>query len=403
MIELTCNDEAGLNQMTKIEKYLSEWAGKGLISSSQKDDIIRYEQERQGHDRTHWILYGFISLGIAVIGIGIISLVAANWDKIPPMVKLINNFLFLCAVAVAVYRVSGGKKEFFYEGFLSLFALLCLASIGLISQVFHTGGELYQALLLWLVIVFPLTLMARRDFLLYLWSAAAVVTYFFYAFSDHSYWYNLTKNHYFSILYTIFIMLPFVLLFLWQLFSWFAPLRRHGRIMALWMLPFFLLAVIIVDEFFAFSNINPHVPGVSYPVLVTAVPAMGLTFFSRKISLKEKALISGIGLLFLLILVPQELNTHIFFGGAGKFYGALFSLIMLLLGALYAIAGDRRRLFHLFTLLMGIRFLIVYFQVFEDLATTGFGLIVSGVIIIGVSLLWFKTRDRLEAWLRRVF
>jgi len=46
------------------------------------------------------------------------------------------------------------------------------------------------------------------------------------------------------------------------------------------------------------------------------------------------------------------------------------------------------RLFNLCINLIGLRFLIIYFQVFGSLATTGIGLIISGLIIIGAVVGW---------------
>jgi hypothetical protein len=48
---------------------------------------------------------------------------------------------------------------------------------------------------------------------------------------------------------------------------------------------------------------------------------------------------------------------------------------------------------------IGARFLIVYFQVFGSLATTGFGLIISGLIIICAAVLWFKKKEKFENWI----
>jgi hypothetical protein len=48
---------------------------------------------------------------------------------------------------------------------------------------------------------------------------------------------------------------------------------------------------------------------------------------------------------------------------------------------------------------VGLRFLIIYFQVLGDLATTALGLIVTGVAIVRISFLWFKKRSTIERWL----
>jgi hypothetical protein len=54
----------------------------------------------------------------------------------------------------------------------------------------------------------------------------------------------------------------------------------------------------------------------------------------------------------------------------------------------------RKRLFDIATLVLGIRFIVVYFQVFGSLAATGIGLILSGGFILFVAWGWYKYRGR---------
>ncbi len=385
--------------MKKLQKYLSDWAENGLITGVQAESILEYETSKSSDVRTRWVLYGFIILGVVVIGIGVISLIAANWERIPPMVKLINNLLFLSAVAFTVYKVSQKDNDIVFDALLALFVFLCLGSIGLISQVFHTGGELFQALAFWLVIVFPATLLGRRIFLVHLWCGAAVITYLQYAFSRKSYWYNLQSRHDFDLVYAIFIFLPFILLLLSQLFKRVAPLRRHGEALLMWTLPSLAGAIIWMDIFLSSKHMDP-VTGAALPVLIVGIPAAIISLADKEFSKREKVIVSVMSLLTLLILLPHEFSSTLFLGGVGKFFGALYTLVMLLLAGMIFIIRNNKKLFHLVTLLMGVRFLVVYFQVFENLATTGFGLIISGLIIIGAAMLWFKKRDNLEGWLR---
>ena len=63
---------------------------------------------------------------------------------------------------------------------------------------------------------------------------------------------------------------------------------------------------------------------------------------------------------------------------------------------------DYRKLFNALIVGIGIRFLVVYFQVFSDLAMTGLGLIVSGLAIIGLSALYIKKRESLYALMERI-
>ena len=82
-----------------------------------------------------------------------------------------------------------------------------------------------------------------------------------------------------------------------------------------------------------------------------------------------------------------------------KLMGPAVCIGMLLLLSFLFAGLNHQRLFNLCVNLIGLRFLIIYFQVFGSLATTGIGLIVSGLIIIGAVVGWYKSRKKVQAWL----
>ena len=68
--------------------------------------------------------------------------------------------------------------------------------------------------------------------------------------------------------------------------------------------------------------------------------------------------------------------------------------------AAVAAAMERKRLFDLAALVIGIRFIVVYFQVFGSLAVTGVGLIISGSVILGIAYLWYRYRGNVARAIR---
>jgi uncharacterized membrane protein len=148
----------------RIDKKLNEWLQNKLISSEQLQSILNYEEQR----KSNFILPGFVWLGIGIIVLGIIAIVAANWMLIPNTIKLIVDFILLAATATACFYWR--DRNLLFDGCLLLLILLCLASIGLISQVFQTGGLLYQALIFWAIITFPAVLQAKKPFIARVWA-----------------------------------------------------------------------------------------------------------------------------------------------------------------------------------------------------------------------------------------
>lgn len=381
-------------------KSLNDWTAAGIITGAQKDTIISFEEKKSGGARSRWALYGFLVLGVSIIGIGLISIIAANWEEIPGGIKLFMDFILLMAVAAGVLALDLKERGILYDAAASFFALFVLASIGLISQVFHTGGELHQALFFWAAIIFPLSLFTKKGFIPYLWVAGFLGATVAWATSEAFIWSEYTNDD--EVILALGMALPFLCLFAGSLMSRAKVLGRHSTAFIQWALVFMLGAIIITD--INISTDEFDVPArIMLPAAVFACLALASVIADFKVRVKEKAIILAMTAITALPYIPllfppdpEAIRT------GNEFLGALYTISMLILLSMLFVVRDSKRLFNVATLLAGLRFLVVYFQVFKDLAATGFGLIFSGLLIIGVSLLWFRQRDRLLRLLRSV-
>ncbi|HCF57556.1 MAG TPA: hypothetical protein DFS52_06130, partial [Myxococcales bacterium] len=86
------------------------------------------------------------------VAVGIISVVAANWDALGRGVKLGLDLVLLTGLALGVFRARGRWAR---EILVILYFGLTLASIALVSQVYQLGGDVYAALVLWMVLASP--------------------------------------------------------------------------------------------------------------------------------------------------------------------------------------------------------------------------------------------------------
>ena len=381
-------------------KSLNEWTAAGIISNEQRQSIISFEEKKSGNLITRWALYGFLVLGVTVIGIGLISLIAANWEEIPGSMKLFFDFMILIVAGALVLALDRKERDILYDATASFFALLVLASIGLISQVFHTGGELYQALFFWTAVSFPLSMFSKKGFLPYLWAAGLLGALIAWSVSETSLWHGYDSDE--IIITAMALLLPFLCLLFSSIMARIKLLVLHGRAFALWSLVFFLGMILFTDIYVSTDDIDIAAKAM-IPGGIAAVLAMAAIFSDMKAPMKEKLVV----LIMAAITALPYVSTALYHEGdvyrsGNELYGALYSITMLILLSVLFIIRNNRKLFNAATLLAGLRFLVVYFQVFHDLAATGFGLIFSGMVIIGVALLWFKQRDRLERLLRKL-
>ena len=118
------------------------------------------------HDENYWLMI-LAYFSAFLIGLGIIALVAANWEQIPNNVKLGGAVSLMFVNAAAVIISMKFKKNILTQVLCGVFSALIMAVIGLIGQIFQLRSDVSGACLLWALCAWPLFLITPR--LLWLW------------------------------------------------------------------------------------------------------------------------------------------------------------------------------------------------------------------------------------------
>lgn len=118
------------------------------------------------HDENYWLMI-LAYFSAFLIGLGIIALVAANWEQIPNNIKLGGAVSLMVVNTAAVIISMKFKKNTLTQVLCGVFAALIMAVIGLIGQIFQLRSDVSGACLLWAVCAWPLFLITPR--LLWLW------------------------------------------------------------------------------------------------------------------------------------------------------------------------------------------------------------------------------------------
>jgi len=394
-----------------LEKKTGAWVEQGIIQPEQAEQILEFERDAGKSRWTRIGLYGFLLLGGCVMAVGVISLIAANWEVIPAAVKLAVDFLMLAALGGGIYWAGIRGREIAFDLLCTIFILWCLATIGLISQVFHTGGQIHQALAFWLVITFPLASMGKKMFLPALWTAGTLLLFNVWAFTEESWWAKnfLMDGSYIDSdnIFPLFMIVAAWTIGLASALSHVGALQRFARNLMFWGVAAIVAALVAGDVFW---QAKEEVDGFA---LYPAYLLLPLTLFAvaarPDMGRLEKFLLSVLLGLSLLAFIPSTIFAYTFQRGPVysndvlfQLTGACFSITGGLLLALYFIVRRNAPLFHTMIIVIALRFLIIYFQVFEDLATTGAGLVAFGVVIMGLAAAWYRHRKTLEGWARRL-
>jgi uncharacterized membrane protein len=134
-----------------------QWVEEGLVSVEQAESILaRYEPSNtlllgRGLARTvrrDRLVHALALVGAVSVGLGVILFFAANWDAIPPFVRLAALLGGIVALYGAGDRVRSSRPRV-GEAFLLLGCLLFGASLFLVSQMFNVSTHDPLAFLVW--------------------------------------------------------------------------------------------------------------------------------------------------------------------------------------------------------------------------------------------------------------
>lgn len=150
-------------------RKIALWHDAGLIDAATRDRLLAYEA---AHARplALWAVFG---IGALAIGLGLVSVIAANWEDIPGLVRLSVHFaLIVAALAALLAREArlAAASPWAVEALVFVTAALGLTFFGHLGQVYQTSSPLWQPLAIWLALFAPLLLLMGRG-----WPAALAV------------------------------------------------------------------------------------------------------------------------------------------------------------------------------------------------------------------------------------
>lgn len=151
----------------KIIKELQHLIENDVISVEVADKIELYYQSKSP-EKGNKLLTIFGVLGSLLVGLGIILVLAHNWDDFSKLLKTILAFIPLIIGQIIVgYSLLRKKSKTWLEA-SGVFLFFALGScISLISQIYNIPGSLHSFLLSWVLLCIPLIyLLKSRTILL---------------------------------------------------------------------------------------------------------------------------------------------------------------------------------------------------------------------------------------------
>lgn len=148
--------------LTKEE--LEELVSAGIISQEKAAEIDAYFHQKES-GRPNRILIAFGILGALLVGLGIILLVAHNWDHLSRSVKTMIAFVpvLISQVLVGYALWKGRHQRTLIESTVVLLILSVGACMALVSQIYNIPGTISTFMMTWVLLSAPLVYIAHSS------------------------------------------------------------------------------------------------------------------------------------------------------------------------------------------------------------------------------------------------
>lgn len=193
----------------------------GIIDAASKERLEQfYRKELDSASETqNYFLWGMLAVGTLMVSGGIILLTAHNWDMLPKVWKIAISFApFAISSGFGIFTLVKGSKQEFREVSALLISGSIAGLIALVSQIYHTGGSMFDFLTLALGLSLPL---------LYVFNSVLLGTVFPFFLLFYSAVLSSGNPVWFPFVYTL-LWLPFAVRHLWELDSPKATAMRYA-------------------------------------------------------------------------------------------------------------------------------------------------------------------------------
>jgi uncharacterized membrane protein len=371
-------------------RKIESWHAAGLIDAETRARLIAHEAEH-ARPLALWAVFG---IGALAIGLGLVSVVAANWEDVPGQVRLAIHLALIAGLVGALFvrePAIAAASPWASEAMVFVASVLGLTFFGHLGQVYQTSSPLWQPLALWLALFGPLMLLTGRG-----WPVAALLI----GGALYTVWeYNYAASGWASgfigqsdrgarpyVGIALVTMLPVL----------FAPLAAFMRArgmradfwrrleqLALAYAVFAGSAAAAMASVGALDGSEAAFGPASQMARAALVFAAGALVALARPTLSGRmagAIIAGSGLAIALALVVNDVHL----------LAALLFMALWLGIAAAALKAGWRGVFQLAVAAIALRLIVLSFELASDLLLSGFGLIVAGLLIVGIAYAAFR-------------
>lgn len=138
---------------SQLRQEAEIWRIEGLINDFQHEQLSqRYQFDTLDTSSRNRFVMVLIGLGCILIGLGVITFVAANWQELSKTFKVLLLLSLFISVNIAgfyIWRKPKDSSQRLGNGLLILGALILGANMALMGQIYHINEPFYKLMLAW--------------------------------------------------------------------------------------------------------------------------------------------------------------------------------------------------------------------------------------------------------------
>lgn len=191
---------------SKLLNDISELLENNIISQEVATNITAYYKSKED-SQPNRLFTVFGVLGATLVGLGIILILAHNWDNLSRLIKTVLAFIpLVIAQLVSGYSIYKDKSQVWKESSGTFLFFAIGASIALVSQIYNIPGDLGSFLFTWIILALPLIYLLNSK-------AVAILVVVFASYYACELGYNFGYMNKTPWLYLVFVLatLPFYL------------------------------------------------------------------------------------------------------------------------------------------------------------------------------------------------
>ncbi|MBC2773833.1 DUF2157 domain-containing protein [Rhizobium sp. AQ_MP] len=158
----------------RLKRDLDDWVGRGLIDAGTAERLLADVDRRGAGFSIGSVLSMFAALLIAA---SLLMLIAANWELIPRLVKVVGIIALIWVFHIAALIARSRDADRIAAGALIMGAAAFGGAIALIGQLYHLSGDTFSAMFLWFVVTAMSAALFRSGALAVVTGALSLATF----------------------------------------------------------------------------------------------------------------------------------------------------------------------------------------------------------------------------------